>query len=99
VVVPRKGPKGKGKALPKGKGRTKPQPKEVVDEGEFGEDPAEDGTGTSRKAKNKVKTRATLKRKSDRSGKSRVADPDDEVAITVGTQKWCWRMAGKLPAL
>jgi hypothetical protein len=44
VVVPGKGPKGKGKAPPKGKGRAKPQPKEVVDEGEFGEDPAEDAT-------------------------------------------------------
>jgi hypothetical protein len=82
VVVPRKGPKGKGKAPPKGKGRAKPQPKEVVDEGEFEEDPAEDATGTSRKAKNKVKTKATPKRKSGRSGKSRVADLDDEVAIT-----------------
>ena len=71
MVVPRKGPKGKGKAPPKGKGRAKPRPKEVVDEGEFWEDPAEDGTGPSRKAKNKAKTRATSKRESGRSGESR----------------------------
>ena len=79
VVVHRKGPKGK--APPRGKDGAKPQPKEVVDEGEFKENPAEGAAGTSRKAKNKVKTKATPKRKSGRSGKSRVADLDDEVAI------------------
>jgi hypothetical protein len=81
VVVPRKGSKGKGKAPPKGKARTKPQPKVVADDGEFEEEAAEYATGTSRKAKNKTKTKATPKRKSDRSGKSRVADLDDEVTV------------------
>jgi hypothetical protein len=86
VVVPRKGPKGKGKAPPKGKGRAKPQPNEAVDEGEIEEIPAEDAAGTSRKVKNKVNTKTTPKRKSGRSGKSRVADPDDEVAIKEGSE-------------
>jgi hypothetical protein len=53
----------------------------VADDGEFEEGAAEYATGTSRKAKNKSKTIATPKRKSDRSGKSRAADSDDEVTV------------------
>ena len=81
VVVPGQGSKGKGKAPPKGKGRTKPQPKAVADDGEFEEGAAEYATGASRKSKNKAKTKVTPKRKSDGSGKPRVADLDNEVTV------------------
>jgi hypothetical protein len=81
VIVPRQGTKGKGKAPPRGRARTKPQPKAVADDGEFEEDAAEYATGTSRKTKNKAKTKATPRRKSDKPGKSRVADLDDEVTV------------------
>ena len=77
-VVPKKVSKGKGKAPPKGKGRTKAQPKEVMDDDEFNEDPANDAIGTSKKAKSKAKTKATTKTKSARPGKPRVMDSDDE---------------------
>lgn len=71
---PKKRSKGKGKAPAKGKGRTKPQPRKVVDDEEFEEDPTEDAVGTSRKAKKKATTKATTKTKSVRSTKSRVVD-------------------------
>jgi hypothetical protein len=66
--------KGKRKAPPKVGGRTKPQPKEMADDGDFEDGAAEDTTGTSRNAKDKVKVKARSKRKSAISGKSRVAD-------------------------
>ena len=66
---------------PKAKGRTEPQPKEVADNGEFEDDAAEHATGTSRKAKSKVKVKAIPERKPARSGKSRVADLDEEVTV------------------
>ena len=78
-VVPKKGPKGK--APPKGKGRTKPQHREVVDDEEFEEDPAEDAAGTGKKAKSKVTTKATRKTRSVRSGKPRVVDSDDKTPM------------------
>ena len=53
----------------------------MADDGESEEDPTEDGTGKSGKAKGKVGTRVTPKGKSARSGKSRVADLDDEVTV------------------
>jgi len=80
-AVPKKVSKGKGKAPPKGRGRAKPRPKEVVDDEEFEEDPADDATGTGRKAKSKAKAKVTTKTKSTRSGKSRIVDSDDEVAV------------------
>ena len=80
-VVSKKGSKGKGKAPPKGKGRTKPQPREVVDDEEFEEVPAKAATGTSRKGKSKVTTKATAKTRSIRSRKPRVVDSDDEVTM------------------
>ena len=84
VIVPRKGPRGKGKAPPKGKGRAKPQPKEVV-EGEVEEDPAEDATGTSRRRRTRSR-RGRHQRGSPADRASLVADSDDEVAITKGSE-------------
>ena len=75
-VTPKKGPKGKGKALPRGKSRTKPQPKEVVVDEESEGDRFDDVTKVSKKVKTKVKAKATAKAKSIR---SRVVDSDDEV--------------------
>jgi len=55
--------------------------KEVVDDEEFEKNPAEDATGTGRKVKSKAKAKATTRTKSTRSGKSRIVDSDDEVAV------------------
>ena len=78
-AVLKKGSKGRKKAPPKRKGRTKPQPKELMNDGEFQEDPADDDAGTNKKkTKSKVKTKATTKAKATRSNKSRIVGSDDE---------------------
>ena len=80
-AVPKKGSKGKGKALPKGKSRTKHKPKEAVDDEEFGEGFADGATGTSRKAKSKVAARSATKKKPGKLNKSRTVESDDEVTV------------------